>query len=108
MRIVVRYPPGGTVDSVARTRAVRLSEQMGQPFVVENRAGAFAAVPLLVKNMPYDLDKDFTPIVNLGAQAFILSNTSAPEFAAYVKQESAKYRQLIEKVNIKIDWMLLT
>ena len=38
-----------------------------------------------------------------GAQAFIFSNMSAPEFATYVKQESAKYRQLIEKSNIKID-----
>ena len=74
VRVIVPYPPGGTVDSVARTLAVRLSEQMGQPFVVENRAGAngtigsdavaksaadgytllmqastFAAVPLLVR-----------------------------------------------------------
>ena len=42
-------------------------------------------------------------VQSLGAQAFIFSNTSAPEFASYVKQESAKYKQLIEKANIKID-----
>ena len=42
-------------------------------------------------------------VQSLGAQAFIFSNTSAPEFAAYVKQESTKYKQLIEKANIKID-----
>ena len=48
-------------------------------------------------------DMGVTPIANLGAQAYIFSITSAPEFAADVKQESAKYKQLIEKANIKID-----
>ena len=41
-------------------------------------------------------------VQSLGAQAFICSNTSAPEFAAYIKQKSAKYRQLIEKANIRL------
>ena len=44
VRIVVPYPPGGTVDAVARVIAQRLSESLGQQFIVDNRPGASGTI----------------------------------------------------------------
>ena len=40
VRVIVNFPPGGTVDVLTRTVAQKLADKFGQPFVVENRAGA--------------------------------------------------------------------
>ncbi len=55
LRIVVAYPAGGGVDFVARTIAQRLSEALGQPVVVENKAGASGTLgAALVATSPPD------------------------------------------------------
>ena len=96
VRITVPYPPGGTVDLVARHLAQQLGTQVGQQVIVENRAGAngtigsdfvskaapdgytllvqasiFVINPLFLKNVPYDVQRDFAPVVEhrLGAAA---------------------------------------
>jgi tripartite-type tricarboxylate transporter receptor subunit TctC len=88
VRMIVTFPPGSTPDIVGRALASRLQEAMGQPFVVENRAGAggnigadavakaapdgytllvstngvFAINKALYKTMPFDPDKDLAPL----------------------------------------------
>ena len=92
IRLVVPFATGGAADTIARAMAVRMGELLGQPAVVENRAGGLAAIgsdvvakavpdghtllvavspphvifPFLIKNVPFDNIRDFTPIVQIG------------------------------------------
>jgi len=98
VKVVVPYPPGSTPDIVGRTLSTRLQEALGQPFVVENRAGAGGnigadavakAVPdgytllvavngpvavnkYLYKGLPYDPDRDLLPISLLASSPQML------------------------------------
>ena len=85
--IVIPFPPGGTLDVVGRMLAQKLTEQMGQSFIVDNRPGAggtigagvvknarpdgytllfspstFVSTPMTMPTPPYDAVKDFTPV----------------------------------------------
>jgi tripartite-type tricarboxylate transporter receptor subunit TctC len=122
VRIVVPYPPGGTVDLVARHLAQQLGTQVGQQIVVENRAGAngtigsdfvskaspdgytllvqasiFVINPLFLKNVPYDVQRDFAPISNVGSVPLLVTaHPSVPaanlrEFVALVRASPDKY-----------------
>jgi tripartite-type tricarboxylate transporter receptor subunit TctC len=44
IRMIVPFPPGGVTDIVARTVSLKLSAELGQPIVIENRAGASGAI----------------------------------------------------------------
>ncbi len=53
--IIVPFPPGGSTDMVARAIAPKLQQSLGQPFVIENRAGATGAIgATAVKNAAPD------------------------------------------------------
>jgi tripartite-type tricarboxylate transporter receptor subunit TctC len=93
VRMVIPFPPGGTLDKVGRMLAQRLQEQFGQTFIVENKPGGngviggdavakaqpdgytllfnastFVTAPLTMKSVPYKVQTDFVPI-SLVAQA---------------------------------------
>ncbi len=88
IRLVVPYPPGGITDVLARGLAAAMSSHLGQPVVVENRAGANGSIgangvaratpdgsvllvgvtdthavnPAAMPNLPYDANRDFAPV----------------------------------------------
>lgn len=105
VRIIVPYAPGGSVDSVTRLVGQKFTKEFGQPFIVENRAGASGNIgtdsaakaapdgytllmssspPLaanihLFKKLPFDPFKDFAPIMLIANQPNVLVlNPSVP------------------------------
>ena len=98
LRIIIGFPPGGAIDIIARTMAPKMGADLGQPVVVENRAGAggvigmqsvakaeadghtlfmgtmgnFSITPALVKDLPYIVLKDFAPVTQVASSGFVL------------------------------------
>ena len=97
IRVVSPYPPGGGTDILSRVIGQKLNENLKQPVVVENRAGAngtigaayvaksppdgltmlivpagYAANPALYKSLPYDQSKDLAPVSHLASGPLVL------------------------------------
>lgn len=87
VRVVIPFPPGGTLDAVGRMLGQKLADQLGQPFVIENKPGASGVIggetvarapadgytllfsasthvtaPLTLKSVPYNVTQDFAPV----------------------------------------------
>jgi tripartite-type tricarboxylate transporter receptor subunit TctC len=98
IRIVIPYPPGGGIDIPIRALAPMLAERLGQPLVLDNRAGAtgvigtelvarsvpdgytllmhsvagLALVPSLGTPLPYDPLRDFAPVTQVTSSPYML------------------------------------
>jgi len=116
IRFIVSFPPGGSADLISRAIAPRMSEKLGQPVVVENRAGAggmigvdavaksapdgttigLAAAGALTTNihiypsMPFHPEKDLAPISMLAMIPFFL--VAHPSQPATLKEVIAQAR----------------
>ena len=105
VRLVVPYPPGGNVDGAARIIANKLQEKFGQPFVIENKAGAGGLIageyiakspadgytlfigangpilfaPTIAGRDAYQWQRDFAPISTISLTPILLQmNPSVP------------------------------
>jgi tripartite-type tricarboxylate transporter receptor subunit TctC len=108
IKLVAVFPPGGSVDQVARILAVPLTQQLGQSVIVDNKGGAsgsigtaavasapadgytFAVVfdthgvnPSLIPGLPYDTRKDLVPLVLVGTSAMVLATNANSEYKSF-------------------------
>ena len=118
VKMIVALPAGGGVDVIARNLAVRMGAELGQPFLVDNRAGGSGQIGMpfvakaapdgytltvspasflttnkaIFKTLAYDPEADFAPITRLVNQAMILvvkDRQKYPTFAAFLAAAKA-------------------
>jgi tripartite-type tricarboxylate transporter receptor subunit TctC len=114
IRLVAVFPPGGSVDQVARILSQPLAQLLGQTVIVENKGGAsgvigtasvvtapadgytFAVVfdthgvnQSLMPNMPYDSKRDLVPLVLVGTSAMVLSTHAGSEYKSFADVTAA-------------------
>jgi tripartite-type tricarboxylate transporter receptor subunit TctC len=104
VKFIVPFPPGGSVDPLARLLGARLANSLGQQFIIENKTGASGSIgtafvaksaadgytfvfvfdthavnPALIPNMPFDTVKDLAPVMLVGtAPMVIVTNDAKP------------------------------
>lgn len=108
IRLVAVFPPGGSVDQVARILAPQLTQQLGQTVIVENKAGASGSIgtaavasaapdgysyavvfdthavnPSLIPNLPFDTRKDLAPVILLGTAPMVLATPAGSPYKTF-------------------------
>lgn len=101
IRIVVPYPPGGSVDPIARLVQPGLQQRLGTTVIVENRTGASGSIgtdvvakaapdgrtwlltfdnfvlnPFVLPKLPYDTERDLEPVYLLGTAPYVMCTRS--------------------------------
>jgi len=107
VKFVVPFPPGGSVDPLARLLGARLSDSLGQQFLVENKTGASGSIgtafvaksppdgyafvfvfdthavnPFLQK-LPYDTEKDLDPVMLVGTAPMVIATNAAKPYRSF-------------------------
>ena len=118
VRFIVPFPPGGSVDPLARLMGARLSSALGQQFIVDNRSGGSGSIgtglaakappdgytfvfvfdthavnPSLIPNLPFDTQKDLAPVMLIGtAPMAVVTHPARPyqNFGDLIKAAKAK------------------
>ena len=118
VKVIAVFPPGGSVDQVARILAQQLQVQTGQPFIVENKGGASGSIgaaavaaappdgytigvvfdthgvnPSLIPNMPFDTVNDLAPVTLVG--------TSPMAIVAHISQPYANFGDVLAAAKAK-------
>jgi tripartite-type tricarboxylate transporter receptor subunit TctC len=108
VKIIAVFPPGGSVDQVARVLGQQMSIQTGQTFIVDNRGGASGSIgtavlaksepdgytlgvvfdthavnPSLIPNLPFDTLKDLTPLMLVGTGGMALVANAAQPYKSF-------------------------
>lgn len=108
VKFVVPFPPGGSVDPLARVLGARLADSLGQQFIVENRPGASGSIgtafvakspadgytyvfvfdthavnPALIPNMPFDTVKDLAPVMLVGTAPMVIVTQPSKPYASF-------------------------
>ena len=118
IRIVAPFPPGGSVDTLARLLQQPLQAELGVPIVVENRGGASGSIgtaavarsapdgqtfvlvfdthavnPFLISSMGFDTRRDLAPVMLIGTAPMVLCvrrDDPRPDFAAVLAEARAR------------------
>ena len=108
IKFVAVFPPGGSVDQVARILAVPLGQQLGQSIIVENKGGASGSIgtaavaaaapdgytfgvvfdthgvnPTLIPGMAFDTRKDLAAVTLIGTSAMVLATFAGSEYKTF-------------------------
>ena len=114
VKLIVPFPPGGSVDPLARLLGAKLGDALKQQFIVENRPGAggsigtsavakapadgytFAVVfdshgvnQALIANLPYDTAKDFAPVMLVGTAPYAIATQAGKPWKSFAEVVAA-------------------
>lgn len=114
VRFIVPFPPGGSVDPLARLLAAKLGDVLKQPFIVENRPGAGGSIgaaaaakapadgytflvvfdshgvnQALIPSLPYDTIRDFAPVMLVGTAPYAIATQAAKPWKSFTEVVAA-------------------